>query len=219
MIENRSTVAGRRFVAYSLRIGAMELIPEGRKLKSGRLSPYFFNAGLFNTGEALRELAAAYAAAIKPLSPEVIFGPAYKGIPIAVSIAFELGGNVGWAFNRKEAKDHGEGGIIVGHSLTGKRVVAGDDVITTSLTARELVKIVRGAGGELVGYSIAFDRQERGTAEDGRSGAAQVAEEFGIPVIAASALDDLVVVLDDLSSQKAKDALKRILDYRAQFGV
>lgn len=162
------------FVSEALKIGAIELVPDGRKLKSGRISPYFFNSGLFNSGAHIQLLTKAYVGAIIAmdwrLNMHVIFGPAYKGIPIAVAISMILwqnkNVNVGYAFNRKEAKDHGEGGIIVGHSIKDKEVLIVDDVITTGGSAGEAVDIVRKNGGIPTGCVIAFDRQEKGKETD-----------------------------------------------------
>ena len=154
-------------------------------LKSGRTSPYFFNAGLFNTGDDLLQLSKAYAAAIarSGLDYDIIFGPAYKGIPLATVTAMALAGSgtsKPFAFNRKEKKDHGEGGNIVGAPLAG-RVLIVDDVITAGTAIRESIDLIRGAGAEPAGVLIALDRQEKGNGE--RSAIQEVEQEFGIPVV------------------------------------
>lgn len=222
------TVA-EKFIRYALAIGALELIPEGRKLKSGRLSPYFFNSGLFNTGKSLLELSEAYVATGKiPLSTGVIFGPACKGIPIATAITiaiwkiYEI--DIGFAFNRKEEKDHGEGGIIVGHSLAGKKVCIVDDVITTGISSGEAINIIHLKGGVPIACVIAFDRQERGT--DGKLSAVQEFQRnYKIPVHSVATLADLIAVLEKDARSKTptipndKDILKKILLYRDEYGV
>lgn len=234
---SKSTEAGREFVQYALYIGALELLPNGRTLKSGRLSPYFFNSGLFNTGQALSHLGEAYASAIQladrddALRPDVIFGPPYKGIPLAVVTACVLSGeamkyeDVAWAFNRKEAKAHGEGGTIVGADLNRKRVIIVDDVITDGASKREAGENILTSGGEPVACVIAFDRQERGgDPEDSRSAAQVFYDTYGIPVIAAANLDDLIevlqggVFLDGSVIPLAKETLPLILAYREQYG-
>ncbi|MBI4133171.1 orotate phosphoribosyltransferase [Candidatus Uhrbacteria bacterium] len=212
-VKSRSSAAAEQFVRYALSIGAIELVPEGRTLRSGRSSPYFFNSGLFNTGESISNLAEAYVTVFeREFWPEVIFGPAYKGIPLAVAIAQKIGGNVGYAFNRKEAKDHGEGGIIVGAEVGGKKVLLADDVMTTSASASEAVRIVRANGGIPICCVIALDRQECG---DGtrRSVVQEFEENFGVAVRAAATLDDLINVL------KGHSMLDRLLAYREQYGA
>lgn len=228
-----STPSGREFVAYALSIGALELTPAGRKLKSGRISPYFFNAGLFYTAEATDHLALSYASAIDradedgQLSPDVIFGPAYKGIVIAASTAsmlrFEFMGynKIAWAHDRKEEKAHGDGGTLVGAPLKGKRVIIVDDVITDGKSKRDAVDRIRGAEGVSVACVIAFDRQERGAdPADPRPSAVSFHEEFGIPVLAAATLEDLIQVLEEEPAVPgAAETLPLILKYRDQYGV
>lgn len=224
MNQVATRTAGQRFVAHALSIGALELVPEGRKLKSGRLSPYFFNSGLFNSGESLSRLSKAYAAAIVGnFGPDIIFGPAYKGIPLATAIALtlynDLDISVEVAFNRKEAKDHGEGGMIIGAaSLKEKKVLIADDVMTTGTSSCEAVKIIEEYGGTPIGCVIAFDRQERG--KESRLSAVQEFESItGIPVCSAAVLDDLVVVLGQKDDDFSAEMAERILEYREQYGV
>lgn len=187
--------------------------------KAGRASPYFFNAGLFQDGESLREIGRHYAATLDAADAhfDVLFGPAYKGIPLAAStaIAFaERGRNVPYAYNRKEAKDHGEGGTVVGAKLAG-RVLIVDDVISAGTSVRESVEIIRAAGAEPCGVVIALDRQERGTGA--LSAAQEVAQTWGIPVHAICNLDTLLATLDGHATLGAHR--DRIVDYRARWGA
>lgn len=189
------------------------------KLKSGRLSPYFFNAGLFNSGRALAELGRAYAQAIEAagISCDVLFGPAYKGIPLvattAVAMADRHGRSLPWAFNRKEAKDHGEGGNIVGAPLRG-RVLIVDDVITAGTAIREAVDIIRAAGAQPVGVVLALDRQERG--QGALSAVQEVEQTLGLPVTSILKLADLVAYLETSGSPGQLAAVRR---YRSEYGV
>ena len=189
------------------------------KLKSGRLSPYFFNAGLFNSGRALAELGRSYAQAIEAagLQYDVLFGPAYKGIPLvattAVALADHHNKSMPWAFNRKEAKNHGEGGNIVGTQLHG-RVLIVDDVITAGTAIRESVDIIRAAGAEPVGVVIALDRQERG--QDARSAVQEVEQTLGLPVTSILKLADLIAHLQSTGDATQLAALQ---NYRTQYGV
>ncbi|MFA5841638.1 MAG: orotate phosphoribosyltransferase [Candidatus Paceibacterota bacterium] len=213
-----------QFVSYALNIGAMELLPNGRELKSKRISPYFFNSGLFNTGESISNLAKAYAGAInrRPFPRGVIFGPAYKGIPLATAVAQALGGKIGYAFNRKEAKDHGEGGVIVGASLKGEEVIIVDDVMTTGTSSGEAVEITIANGGIPIACIIAFDRQERG--KEGKLSAVQEFQKnYGIPVYAAATLTDLILFLEKTPAESGDDnigeIIEKILAYRKEYGV
>jgi orotate phosphoribosyltransferase len=188
-------------------------------LKSGRISPYFFNAGLFDSGAALATLGECYAEALAAsgLAFDMLFGPAYKGIPLATACSVALaarGRDVPVAFNRKEAKDHGEGGLLIGAKIAG-RVLIVDDVITAGTAIRESLEIIRAAGGTPCGVAIALDRQERGQA-GARSAAQEVAAEFGLPVIAIAGLSDLLALADERPELAAyKAALEA---YRARYG-
>ncbi len=189
-------------------------------LKSGRVSPYFFNAGGFDDGRSLAVLASCYANAISEsgISFDMLFGPAYKGIPLAAATAVALcqehGRNVPYAYNRKEAKDHGEGGVIVGAPLNG-RVLVIDDVISAGTSVRESIDIIRTAGAQPAGVAIALDRQEKGQTE--RSAAQEVQEQFGIPCIAIAGLDDLLNFLQSQASTGVD--LQALRDYRQRYGT
>ncbi|GMU71516.1 MAG: orotate phosphoribosyltransferase [Betaproteobacteria bacterium PRO3] len=187
--------------------------------KAGRRTPYFFNAGRFDDGESLRRLGGFYAEALlaSDMACDQLFGPAYKGIPLASATAIalaEMGHNLPWSFNRKEAKDHGEGGSVVGAPLAG-RVVIVDDVITAGTSVRESVDLIRNHGANPAGVLIALDRMERGTGA--QSAVAEVRERFGIPVTAIATLDDVMAFLaarSDLARWRgAVDA------YRADYGA
>ena len=189
------------------------------KTKAGRMSPYFFNAGLFNDGDKLKRLGEFYAKAIveSGIAFDVLFGPAYKGIPLAASIVVALAGqgrNVQFAFNRKEAKDHGEGGTIVGAELKG-RVLIVDDVISAGTSVRESVELIRHSGAEPAGVVIALDRMERGTGA--QSAVQEVRAQFGMPVVAVVTLDNLVDYLEHDANRQAE--LRAVADYRAEHGV
>ncbi|RFA30045.1 orotate phosphoribosyltransferase [Alkalilimnicola ehrlichii] len=189
-------------------------------LKSGRRSPYFFNAGLFNTGRTLAELGRFYARAVIEAGVEfdMVFGPAYKGIPLAsalaIALADEHGRDVPFAFNRKEAKDHGEGGTLVGAPLAGKVLVI-DDVISAGTSVRESATLIDAAGAELAGVAIALDRQERGTGS--QSAVQEVATQFKVPVVSIASLDTLV----DYLTQKGELAqeLAAVQAYRHEYGT
>jgi orotate phosphoribosyltransferase len=187
--------------------------------KAGRLSPYFFNSGLFQDGAALRELCQFYAQAILAADVEfdMLFGPAYKGIPLVAgtSIALaEQGRNVPYCFNRKEAKDHGEGGNTVGAKLTG-RVLIIDDVISAGTSVRESIELIRAAGAVPCGVVIALDRMERGQAE--LSAVQEVRRDYQLPVISIAALDDLLGFLREESALQQN--LSAVQAYRVQYGV
>ena len=189
------------------------------KTKAGRLSPYFFNAGLFNDGDALRRVGQFYAKALLAAAPgvDVLFGPAYKGIPLVVATAValaEFGRNLPLCFNRKEAKDHGEGGVIVGAPLKG-RVLIIDDVISAGTSVRESVDIIRGAGAQPAGVLIALDRMERGSGA--LSAVQEVRDQFGIPVISIASLDDLLAYLRARGGMAQQ--LHSVERYRKEYGV
>jgi orotate phosphoribosyltransferase len=210
----------RRFLHLALRADALRF---GEfTLKSGRVSPYFFNAGRFDSGAALAELAACYADAADAsgLDFDLLFGPAYKGIPLATALACEYarrGRDLPLAFNRKEAKAHGEGGSLIGAPLAGRKVLIVDDVITAGTAIREALAIIRDAGGTPAGIVIALDRQERVREDAAESAAQAVANEYGIPVVAVAGLDDLLAFAAQSAELSAhRDAL---LAYRARYGL
>lgn len=189
-------------------------------LKSGRISPYFFNAGLFNSGYALSELGSCYAQTIidNEIDYDVLFGPAYKGIPLVSAVVYALSANHNidkpYAFNRKEAKDHGEGGLIVGAELNGKVLVV-DDVITAGTAIREAVDIIHNAGATTSAVLIALDRQEKGTSE--LSAIQEVHRDYGIDVFSIITLVDLIDYLaTENSFAQHLDAMK---NYRSQYGI
>jgi orotate phosphoribosyltransferase len=191
-------------------------------LKSGRVSPYFFNAGLFNTGSKLAFLANCYAAAIADLETDydVLFGPAYKGIPLAATTALALATQHGidkpYCFNRKEAKAHGEGGSIVGAELRG-RVLIIDDVITAGTAVREAVEIIQAAGAELASIAVAMDRQEKGT---GSSSAIQEIEQaYGIEIAHISSLQNIIDFLQAADDSALSEHLPAVEKYREKYGV
>ncbi|MDD5268388.1 MAG: orotate phosphoribosyltransferase [Methylococcales bacterium] len=187
-------------------------------LKSGRTSPYFFNTGLFNTGAQLGKLGHFYAQALiqSGIKPDILYGPAYKGIPLVstTSIAFAqiTGADIPFAFNRKEAKDHGEGGSLVGAPLQGKVVIL-DDVITAGTSVRESVDIIRNAGATPAGVLIALDRQEKG--QNNSSAIQEVQDQFSIPVIAIITLANII----DYLTADASDQLNAIKDYQRLYGI
>ena len=188
-------------------------------LKSGRVSPYFFNAGLLNDGEALSLLASGYAAKLTECNNvEVVFGPAYKGIPFVAATAVALSQNHGvsvpWGFNRKEAKDHGEGGVLVGASVAGKKVWIIDDVITAGTAIREVVTILKNAGAQIAGVLVALDRQEKGQGE--LSAIQEGQKELEIPVHALVTMKDL---MNDLEAKGETEALAKMEAYRVKYGV
>lgn len=189
-------------------------------LKSGRISPYFFNSGLFNTGAAIAKLGRYYAAAIENsgIEYDMIFGPAYKGIPLATVTAAALADHhdkdLPYAFNRKEAKDHGEGGTIVGAELKG-RVLIIDDVISAGTSVRESIDMIEAAGAKPAGVSIALDRQERG--QGATSAIQEVEQQFGIQVSSIVKLDDLINYLGD--KPELKETEEKVRDYRKEYGV
>lgn len=207
-----------RFLDLALRLNVLRF--GDFTLKSGRQSPYFFNAGLINTGAALAELGSAYAHTLSAsgCAFDMLYGPAYKGIALAsataIALAQEHGRDVPFAFNRKEAKDHGEGGVLIGAPLAG-RVVIVDDVISAGTSVRESVTLIRSQGATPAAVLIALDRQERG--QGAHSAAQEVAAEFALPVLAIANLGELlsfVAQRPELASE-----LPRLAAYRAQYGV
>jgi orotate phosphoribosyltransferase len=206
------------FIELALEIGVLKF---GQfKLKSGRISPYFFNSGLFNTGYAVAKLGRYYAAAAREsgIDFDMLFGPAYKGIPLVTLTAAALvehhGVDVPFCFNRKEVKDHGEGGMIIGAAMSG-RVLIVDDVITAGTAIRESVEIIRHAGGEPAGVLIALDRQEKGAGEV--SAVQEVEQNYGVRVASIVNLDDLVDHLE--GSAEFGSFLPLVADYRQRYGV
>ena len=205
------------FVDFTLETGVLkfgEFI-----LKSGRVSPYFFNAGLFNTGSHLSELGKFYAQAIEAsdLKFDVLFGPAYKGIPLASAASIALNDsfnrNVPYSFNRKEAKDHGEGGSIVGHPLEGDILII-DDVITAGTAIHEAQEIIQSSGATAKGVIVALDRQEKGKGE--LSAIQEVEKVFGIRVLS---IISLTHIIDYLKSNNDSKILTQIESYRSQYGI
>ena len=187
--------------------------------KAGRVSPYFFNAGMFSSGAALAQLCEFYSKAIDAagIAFDVLFGSAYKGIPLAagVAICFARGGrDVPFCFNRKEAKDHGEGGVVVGAPLKG-RVLIIDDVISAGTSVRESVGIIRGLGAEPCAVAIALDRMERGAGDI--SAVQEVERNYAIPVVSIATLEDLIIYLQ--SERGAEQQLSSVLAYRQRYGL
>ena len=208
----------REFISFALRLGVLKF--GSFTLKSGRQSPYFFNAGLFNTGAGLAELGRFYAETIRAsgLEYDVLFGPAYKGIPLVAATAVQLADqhhvDKPWCFNRKEAKDHGEGGTLVGAPLAG-RVLIIDDVITAGTAIREVMTIIEQAQARPAAVVVALDRQERGKGE--LSAIQEVERDFGIPVISIVTLQHLVSYLEEQDGMT--EHLESVRRYRAEFGI
>lgn len=208
----------REFLDLSLELGVLRF---GEfTLKSGRVSPYFFNAGLFSTGYAAAKLSRYYASAIaeSDIEFDMLFGPAYKGIPLATLAAAALAEHhdidVPYAFNRKESKGHGEGGSIVGAPLTGKVLIV-DDVITAGTAIREAQQIITSAGAEVAGVVISLDRQEVG--QDSRSAVQEVEQTLKIPVVAIVRLEDVIDMLED--SAEFNEFLAPVMEYRKKYGI
>lgn len=208
----------REFIEFALE---KEVLKFGEfTLKSGRKSPYFFNAGLFNTGRDLARLGRFYAAALADSGIEfdVLFGPAYKGIPIATTTAVALADHhdidTPYCFNRKEAKDHGEGGDLVGSALEG-RIMLVDDVITAGTAIRESMEIIQANGADLAGVLVAIDRQEKGKGE--LSAIQEVERDFGCAIISIVSLTDLVTFLEEKGTDK--EHLEAVKAYRAEYGI
>ncbi|HTB29821.1 MAG TPA: orotate phosphoribosyltransferase [Steroidobacteraceae bacterium] len=208
----------REFIELCMRLGVLKF--GVFKLKSGRESPYFFNAGLFSSGAAIAAVGKAYADAVvaSDISFDMLFGPAYKGIPLVTATTTALADHHGidlpFAFNRKESKDHGEGGLIVGSPLKG-RVLIVDDVITAGTAIRDSIEIIRAAGAHPAGVLLALDRQERGTVSP-LSAVQEVREQFGMPVIAVIGLSDLMQHMRSLGRDADLIAMET---YRDRYGV
>jgi orotate phosphoribosyltransferase len=212
----------REFIEFAL---SKQVLRFGEfTLKSGRTSPYFFNAGLFNTGGDLARLGRFYATALveSKIDFDLLFGPAYKGIPIATTTAVALadhhGRDVPYCFNRKEAKTHGEGGSLVGSDLVGKIMLV-DDVITAGTAIRESMEIIKAHGAELTGVLIALDRQEKGNGE--LSAIQEVERDFGTKVISIVSLGDVITYLEEKAEtdDSVKTELGMIKKYREQYGI
>jgi len=207
----------RDFIAFACEQGVLRF---GEfTTKAGRSSPYFFNAGLFNDGVSLARLCDFYALSIQSsgLTFDVLFGPAYKGIPLAAGTAIalaRLGQNLPFAYNRKEAKDHGEGGTLVGAPLSGNVLII-DDVISAGTSVRESVELIRAAGATPAGVLIALDRQERGQSD--LSAVQEVEKSYGIPVISVARLVDLIAYLD--GNPQLETNLEAVSAYRARYGI
>lgn len=209
----------QEFIAFAVEHGVIRF---GEfKTKAGRMSPYFFNAGLFNDGRSISTLSNYYAQAIEAANVpfDMLFGPAYKGIALATGTAIALSEkhhrNVPFAFNRKETKDHGEGGTIIGAPLTGKVLII-DDVISAGTSVRASVDLIHSNGAVPAGVVIALDRMERGLTSE-LSAVQEVEHEFGIPVIRVAGFSDLVLFLSTQSRQQSN--LAAVLSYRQQYGV
>ena len=211
------------FIGFAVRAGVLRF--GELKTKAGRLSPYFFNAGLFDDGAKLLALSDAYAMRLLPhaASFDLIFGPAYKGITLAAALAMQMaraGHNKPYAYNRKEVKDHGEGGVLVGAPLQGQRVLIVDDVISAGTSVRESIQMIRAAGGVPVAVAIALDRQERGSSggvDLPESAVQQVQREHGLTVHAIATLTDLLDFVRD--EPAARDYAAAVQAYRDRYGV
>ncbi|WP_339458379.1 orotate phosphoribosyltransferase [Pseudomonas sp. EA_105y_Pfl2_R69] len=208
----------RDFIRFAIERGVLRF---GQfTLKSGRISPYFFNAGLFDSGSALAQLGRFYAAAVvdSAIAFDVLFGPAYKGIPLAATTAVALAEHhqrdLPWCFNRKEAKDHGEGGTLVGAPLAG-RVLIVDDVITAGTAIREVMQIIQAQGAQAAGVLIALNRQERGKGE--LSAIQEVERDYGMPVVSIVSLQQVLEYL--AGDAQLKQYLPAVEAYRAEYGI
>ena len=208
----------RDFIEFSIATGVLRF---GEfTLKSGRISPYFFNTGLFNSGASLSRLADAYSATIEAsgLDLDMLYGPAYKGIPLVAAVAARTFERSGWdlpyCFNRKELKDHGEGGQTVGAPLAGNVLIV-DDVISAGTSVRESMTVIRAGGATPSAVAIALDRQERGTGE--RSAIAEVREDLGLEVVSIVALDHIVAYLEESGTEAG--SLEAIAAYRERYGA
>ncbi|TDP73050.1 orotate phosphoribosyltransferase [Roseateles toxinivorans] len=219
-----SPAVAQEFVAFAVEAGVLRF---GEfKTKAGRLSPYFFNAGLFDDGAKLGRLAQFYAQTLiaSGLQFDMIFGPAYKGITLAAAVAMELarmGRNVPYAYNRKEAKDHGEGGTLVGAPVKG-RVLIIDDVISAGTSVRESIAMIQAAGATPCGVTIALDRQEKaaeGGVDKPWSAVQYVTRELGLPVVPIATLTDLLQYLRSGSNSALGEHVERVDAYRQRYGI
>ena len=219
MADSRAPGHRRRFLELALQAQALRF---GQfTLKSGRESPYFFNAGRFDSGAMLATLGGCYADAVDAagIAFDCLFGPAYKGIPLATAVACEYarrGRDLPVAFNRKEAKAHGEGGTLIGAPMAGRRVLVVDDVVTAGTAVREALAAIEAAGGTVAALAIGLDRQEAVAEGDARSATQALAHETGIAVVAVATLDDLLALAgesDELAAQR-----EPLLAYRARYG-
>lgn len=208
----------REFIEFAIR---NQVLRFGEfTLKSGRASPYFFNSGLFNSGASIARLGRYYAETVtrSALDFDILFGPAYKGIPLAVTTAVAIadhhGRDIPYAFNRKEAKNHGEGGIVVGAVLQGKVLII-DDVISAGTSVSESIQLIRAVGAVPAGVVVALDRQER--SRGSLSAIQEVEQQHGIPVLSIINLDQIINCLTGMNDMN--DALLRIQSYRGQYGV
>lgn len=206
------------FIELALEVGALKF---GEfELKSGRISPYFFNSGMFSSGKAAATLGRCYAEAAAEAAADfdMLFGPAYKGIPVAALTAAALydlhGSNLPYSYNRKEAKAHGEGGALVGSAVSDKVLIV-DDVITAGTAIREAIEIIRASGGKTAGVLLALDRQEKGSGT--RSAVQEIEAEYGIPVCSIVQLQDLIAHLK--TSSETRGYLESVLAYREKYGV
>ena len=218
------TTIAREFVQFAVEAGVLRF---GEfKTKAGRLSPYFFNSGLFDDGAKLMRLGEFYARRLMAsgVSFDMLFGPAYKGITLAAAVAIEFGTRgrpVPFAYNRKEAKDHGEGGVVVGAPLRGRTVIV-DDVITDGASKRESVELIRRQGAEPVAVLIALDRQERGGSADKLSEHSAVEDfvrDYGIPVVAVATLADLLDYLNSDADPSLAEHADAVTRYRERYGL
>tara|TARA_B100000614_G_C14482129_1_gene467162 strand:- start:405 stop:1046 length:642 start_codon:yes stop_codon:yes gene_type:complete len=207
----------KEFIEFSLKIGVLKF--GDFTLKSGRVSPYFFNTGLFNTGYAIASLGNFYAKTIidSKINFDILFGPAYKGIPLSAVTTSTLYNShnidIPYAFNRKEKKDYGEGGNIVGHQLKGKVLII-DDVITAGTAIRESMNIINNEGAEAAGVILALDRQEQGN--NGISAIQEIEKEYNIPIFSIAKLDDLITFLKQKNNIRN---LEKIRSYRDKYGI
>ncbi len=205
------------FIKFAIALGVLRF---GEfKLKSGRVSPYFFNSGLFNTGGSLAKLTRFYAEALRvsDLQYDLLYGPAYKGIPLVAGLSVALsdsGQDIPYAFNRKEVKTYGDGGVIVGHPLEGRKVLIVEDVITAGTSVRESLEIIKAHGAKTAGVLISLDRQEKGNGD--KSAITELKDEFGLDVVSIAKMDDIIEYLSQ--KEGMEDSLDKMREYRARYG-